>query len=86
MRELGREIALRSPASAVYHLTPLEQRGALVRDGRGRNTCVWPDDERRQPTAPGLLVPSFFFSSSLAVFTWSVSMKRLSVTSRPKSA
>ncbi|MEU9272717.1 hypothetical protein AB0E04_46130 [Streptomyces sp. NPDC048251] len=39
MRELAREIGLRSPASVVYHLANLEERGALVRDGRSWRTC-----------------------------------------------
>ncbi|MFF3208738.1 hypothetical protein [Streptomyces sp. NPDC002962] len=36
VRQLAREIGLRSPASVAYHL---EERGALVRDGRGRQIC-----------------------------------------------
>ncbi|WP_331739816.1 helix-turn-helix domain-containing protein (plasmid) [Streptomyces sp. NBC_00015] len=39
VRELAREIGLRSPASVVSHLANLEERGALVRDGRSWQTC-----------------------------------------------
>ncbi|MDR6981269.1 hypothetical protein J2X68_008012 [Streptomyces sp. 3330] len=30
---------MNSPASVVYHLRNLEERGALVRDGRDWRTC-----------------------------------------------
>ncbi|WP_307160595.1 helix-turn-helix domain-containing protein [Streptomyces rishiriensis] len=33
VRELARELGLRSPASVAYHLANLEKRGALTRDG-----------------------------------------------------
>ncbi|WP_399041775.1 hypothetical protein [Streptomyces sp. 3330] len=39
VRELARELGLRSPASVVYHLANLEERGALVRDGRSWQSC-----------------------------------------------
>ncbi|MFJ9026677.1 hypothetical protein ACIRPU_43095 [Streptomyces sp. NPDC102259] len=39
MRELARELGLRSPASVVYHRANLEERGALVRDGRRWQSC-----------------------------------------------
>ncbi|WP_331740632.1 hypothetical protein OG613_46790 (plasmid) [Streptomyces sp. NBC_00015] len=39
MRELARELGLRSPASVAYHLANLEERGALVRDGRSWQSC-----------------------------------------------
>ncbi|WP_327188254.1 hypothetical protein [Streptomyces sp. NBC_01334] len=34
-----RELGLRSPASVAYHLANLEDRGALVRDGRSWQSC-----------------------------------------------
>ncbi|WP_310437470.1 helix-turn-helix domain-containing protein [Streptomyces sp. 3330] len=39
VRELAREVGMNSPASVVYHLRNLEERGALVRDGRDWRTC-----------------------------------------------
>ncbi|WP_405624903.1 helix-turn-helix domain-containing protein [Streptomyces sp. NBC_00016] len=42
VRELARELGLRSPASVVYHLANLEERGTLVRDGRSWQTCRLP--------------------------------------------
>ncbi|QJT06565.1 hypothetical protein G9272_01350 [Streptomyces asoensis] len=39
VRQMAREIGLRSPASVAYHLANLEERGALVRDGRSWKTC-----------------------------------------------
>ncbi|MEV5899923.1 hypothetical protein [Streptomyces sp. NPDC052127] len=39
VREMARELGLRSPASVPYHLANLEERGALVRDGRNWQTC-----------------------------------------------
>ncbi|WP_063781206.1 LexA family protein [Streptomyces maremycinicus] len=39
VRELARELGLRSPASVAYHLANLEERGALVRDGRSWQSC-----------------------------------------------
>ncbi|WP_405764582.1 hypothetical protein OHU34_03360 [Streptomyces sp. NBC_00080] len=39
VRQLAREHGLRSPASVAYHLVNLEERGALVRDGRSWQTC-----------------------------------------------
>ncbi|MGW6928335.1 LexA family protein [Streptomyces sp. NPDC054950] len=39
VRELAREIGLCSQASVAYHLANLEERGALVRDGRSWQTC-----------------------------------------------
>ncbi|MFD9394878.1 hypothetical protein ACFWBB_30360 [Streptomyces sp. NPDC060000] len=36
VRELARELGLRSPAPVAYHL---EERGALVRDGRSWQSC-----------------------------------------------
>ncbi|MFH0180663.1 hypothetical protein, partial [Streptomyces cacaoi] len=39
VRQMAREIGLRSPASVAYHLANLEERGALVRDGRSCQTC-----------------------------------------------
>ncbi|MEU9273061.1 helix-turn-helix domain-containing protein [Streptomyces sp. NPDC048251] len=39
VRELARELGLRSPASVAYHLANLEECGALVRDGRGWQSC-----------------------------------------------
>ncbi|WP_353850230.1 hypothetical protein [Streptomyces phaeoluteigriseus] len=35
LRELAREIGMRSTASVACHLANLEESGALVRDGRG---------------------------------------------------
>jgi SOS-response transcriptional repressors (RecA-mediated autopeptidases) len=42
VREVGRLVGLRSPGSVVYHLRNLEERGALVRDGKGWRTCRLP--------------------------------------------
>ncbi|MEV6406627.1 hypothetical protein AB0M58_27435 [Streptomyces bobili] len=39
VRELAREVGMRSTASVAYHLANLEQRGVLVRDGRSWQTC-----------------------------------------------
>ncbi|MEU9314196.1 helix-turn-helix domain-containing protein [Streptomyces sp. NPDC048256] len=39
VRELARELGLRSPASVAHHLANLEERGALARDGRSWQTC-----------------------------------------------
>ncbi|MEV6406062.1 hypothetical protein AB0M58_24355 [Streptomyces bobili] len=39
VRELAREVGMRSTASVAYHLANLEKRGALVRDGRSWQTC-----------------------------------------------
>ncbi|MFG3266408.1 LexA family protein [Streptomyces bobili] len=39
VRELAREIGVRSTASVAYHLANLEKRGALVRDGCSWQTC-----------------------------------------------
>ncbi|WP_328765621.1 helix-turn-helix domain-containing protein [Streptomyces sp. NBC_00267] len=39
VRELARELGLRSPASVAYHLANLEERGALTRDGRSWQSC-----------------------------------------------
>ncbi|MFD9436370.1 hypothetical protein [Streptomyces sp. NPDC060002] len=39
VRQLGREIGPRSPASVAYHLANLEERGALIREGRSWQTC-----------------------------------------------
>ncbi|MGW6924622.1 LexA family protein [Streptomyces sp. NPDC054950] len=35
----ARELGLRRPASAAYHLANLEERGALARDGHNWQTC-----------------------------------------------
>ncbi|KQX73163.1 hypothetical protein ASD48_39650 [Streptomyces sp. Root1310] len=37
--QLARELGLRSPASVAYHRANLEERGALVRDGRSWQSC-----------------------------------------------
>ncbi|MFF4830192.1 hypothetical protein ACFY20_46790 [Streptomyces sp. NPDC001312] len=39
MRQLAKAIGMRSTASVAYHLANLERSGALIRDGRGWNTC-----------------------------------------------
>ncbi|MFF3585184.1 LexA family protein [Streptomyces mirabilis] len=39
VRQLADDIGLSSTASVAYHLGNLEERGALVRDGRGWRTC-----------------------------------------------
>ncbi|MEV5012854.1 MULTISPECIES: hypothetical protein [unclassified Streptomyces] len=39
MRQLAHAVGMRSTASAAYHLANLERSGALIRDGRGWNTC-----------------------------------------------
>jgi SOS-response transcriptional repressor LexA len=39
VRELAREIGMRSTASVAYHLANLQERGALVRDGHSWQTC-----------------------------------------------
>ncbi|MEU3986554.1 hypothetical protein AB0F77_41940 [Streptomyces sp. NPDC026672] len=38
-RELARAVGMSSTSSVVYHLQNLEQRGALVREGRGWRSC-----------------------------------------------
>ncbi|MGW4823187.1 LexA family protein [Streptomyces sp. NPDC004227] len=39
MRQLAHAVGMRSTASVAYHLANLERSGALIRDGRGWNTC-----------------------------------------------
>ncbi|MEV5012025.1 hypothetical protein [Streptomyces sp. NPDC055692] len=38
-RQLAHAVGMRSTASVAYHLANLERSGALIRDGRGWNTC-----------------------------------------------
>ncbi|MFE4414686.1 hypothetical protein [Streptomyces sp. NPDC056821] len=39
VRQLAKAIGMRSTASVAYHLANLERSGALIRVGRGWNTC-----------------------------------------------
>ncbi|WP_078917745.1 hypothetical protein [Streptomyces sp. NRRL S-813] len=39
VRQLAHAVGMRSPASVACHLAHLERSGALIRDGRGWNTC-----------------------------------------------
>ncbi|MGW2768748.1 LexA family protein [Streptomyces sp. NPDC001275] len=39
VRQLAHAVGMRSTASVAYHLANLERSGALIRDGRGWNTC-----------------------------------------------
>ncbi|MGW3512045.1 LexA family protein [Streptomyces sp. NPDC000994] len=39
VRQLAKAIGTCSTASVTYHLANLERSGALIRDGRGWNTC-----------------------------------------------
>ncbi|MGW6521374.1 MULTISPECIES: LexA family protein [unclassified Streptomyces] len=39
VRQLARGIGLRIPVSVVCHLANLEERGALIRDGRSWQSC-----------------------------------------------
>ncbi|MFJ6564752.1 hypothetical protein ACIQMV_33865 [Streptomyces sp. NPDC091412] len=39
VRQLAQAIGMGSTASVAYHLANLERSGALIRDGRGWNTC-----------------------------------------------
>ncbi|MFB7739849.1 hypothetical protein ACFC08_37055 [Streptomyces sp. NPDC056112] len=38
-RRFAHAVGMRSTASVAHHLASLERSGALVRDGRGWNTC-----------------------------------------------
>ncbi|OQR66028.1 hypothetical protein B6E66_00225 [Streptomyces maremycinicus] len=42
VRQPAREVGMTGPASIVYHLRNLEERGSLLRDGRGWRTCRLP--------------------------------------------
>ncbi|MGX5187852.1 LexA family protein [Streptomyces avermitilis] len=37
--EIGQAVGLGSKGSVAYHLRNLEERGALIRDGRSWRTC-----------------------------------------------
>ncbi|MEV5083022.1 hypothetical protein AB0K74_30805 [Streptomyces sp. NPDC056159] len=39
VRRLAHAVGMSSTASVAYHLANLERSGALIRDGRGWNTC-----------------------------------------------